>query len=324
MALQEIDFSKTLNDEQVFETIMGNYSNFSKDWIIHQWNWMNNVYWAFKDHYKYMIIISLVEKTLQFYDQMQIDYSYDEYYSKSYLQIEKFSITELCEKLDLPKETVRRKVLELEKKGVISRDKKKIIIDRKAFEFVKPTNQIKFSAKYIHLVSLALNKEKILSKKIDTKSIENLIKKRFSLCWRWFYRMQIPLIIGYHKFMQDLSTFHIWGTICMNQVLNVSKELNPGDKPPLDYFMTNNVLLNNIGSDTGISAMSISDMTQIPRATIIRKCKFLIKNDLIKMNEKKQYVLTTMNFKKILPYQTEAFRYKAKFIRKVLNLLVIS
>ena len=324
MSLQEIDFSKTLNDEQVFETIMGNYSNFSKDWIIHQWNWMNNVYWAFKDHYKYMIIISLVEKTLQFYDQMKIDYSYDEYYSKSYLQIEKFSITELCEKLDLPKETVRRKVLELEKKGVISRDKKKIIIDRKAFEFVKPTNQIKFSAKYIYLVSLALNKEKILSKKIDTKSIENLIKKRFSLCWRWFYRMQIPLIIGYHKFMQDLSTFHIWGTICMNQVLNVSKELNPGDKPPLDYFMTNNVLLNNLGSDTGISAMSISDMTQIPRATIIRKCKFLIKNDLIKMNEKKQYVLTTMNFKKILPYQTEAFRYKAKFIRKVLNLLVIS
>ena len=324
MSIQEIDFSKTLNDEQVFETIMGNYSNFSKDWIIHQWNWMNNVYWAFKDHYKYMIIISLVEKTLQFYDQMQIDYSYDEYYSKSYLQIEKFSITELCEKLDLPKETVRRKVLELEKEGVISRDKKKIIIDRKAFEFVKPTNQIKFSAKYIHLVSLALNKEKILSKKIDTKSIENLIKKRFSLCWRWFYRMQIPLIIGYHKFMQDLSTFHIWGTICMNQVLNVSKELNPVDKPPLDYFMTNNVLLNNLGSDAGISAMSISDMTQIPRATIIRKCKFLIKNDLIKMNEKKQYVLTTMNFKRILPYQTEAFKYKAKFIRKVLNLLVIS
>ena len=126
MSIQEIDFSKTLNDEQVFETIMGNYSNFSKDWIIHQWNWMNNVYWAFKDHYKYMIIISLVEKTLQFYDQMQIDYSYDEYYSKSYLQIEKFSITELCEKLDLPKETVRRKVLELEDLGALKRTKKHI------------------------------------------------------------------------------------------------------------------------------------------------------------------------------------------------------
>ena len=117
--------------------------------------------------------------------------------------------------------------------------------------------------------------------------------------------MQIPLIIGYHKFFKDLTAFHIWGTVCMNQVLNVSKELNTDDnKPYLDYFATNDVLINNLGTDIGISAMSISDMTQIPRATIIRKCKFLIKQDLIKMNEKKQYVLTTMNFRKILPYQT--------------------
>ena len=49
-----------------------------------------------------------------------------------------------------------------------------------------------------------------------------------------------------------------------------------------------------------------------------------MKEDLIKLNGKKQYVLTSMNFRKILPYQTEAFKFKAKFIRKVLNLLVIS
>ena len=124
--------------------------------------------------------------------------------------------------------------------------------------------------------------------------------------------------------MQDLSTFHIWGTICMNQVLNVSKELNPGDKPPLDYFMTNNVLLNNLGSNAGISAMSISDMTQIPRATIIRKCKFLIKNDFLRLNQKKQYVLTGFNVRRVLPYQKLIFKNKAKFIRKVLKLLTIS
>ena len=325
MSIQEIDFSKTLTDDQVYESIMSHYSTLSKNWISHQWNWMNNVYASFNDHYKYMIVISLVEKTLQFYDQMNIQYSYEEYYSKSYLQIEKFSITELCEKLDLPKETIRRKVLELEKEGVITRNKKKIIIDRKAFPFVKPDNQIKFSSKYIHLVSQALNKDKVYSKKLDQKIIENIIKKKFSLSWRWFYRMQIPLIIGYHKFFRDLTTFHIWGTICMNQVLNVSSQLNSdNEKPSLDYFATNNILIENLGTTTGISAMSISDMTKIPRATIIRKCKYLIKEDLIKLNEKKQYVLTSMNFRKILPYQTEIFKYKAKFIRKVLNLLVIS
>ena len=325
MAIQEIDFSKTLSDDQVYEAIMNNYSSLSKEWIFHQWNWMNSVYSPFNDHYKYMIVISLIEKTLQFYDQMNIQYSYDEYYSKSYQQIEKFSITELCEKLDLPKETVRRKVIELEKEGVITRNKKKILIDRKAFSFAKPIQQIKFTSKYIFLVSKALNKEQIYSKKLDQKIIENIITKKFSLCWRWFYRMQIPLVIGYHKFMKDLTTFHIWGTVCMNQVLNVSKELNTkNDDRSLNYFATNNVLIGNLGTNAGISAMSISDMTNIPRATIIRKCKYLIKEDLIKMNEKKQYALSTMNFRKILPYQTEIFKFKAKFIRKVLNLLVIS
>ena len=324
MNLQEVDFSKTLTDDQVYESIMTNYSELSKEWIFHQWNWMNNVYSPFKDHYKYMIVISLIEKTLHFYDQMNIHYSYDEYYSKSYQQIEKFSITELCEKLDLPKETVRRKVLELENDGVISRSKKKIIIDRKAFTFAKPEQQMKFTSKYIQLVSQGLNKDQKYSKKLDQKIIENMIKKKFTLCWRWFYRMQIPLVIGYHKFMRDLTTFHIWGTVCMNQVLNVSKYLDTGNKTNLDHFKTSDILIKNLGSDSGISAMSISDMTNIPRATIIRKCKYLIKEDLIKMNEKKQYLLTSMNFRKILPYQTEIFKYKAKFIRKVLNLLVIS
>ena len=325
MTIQEIDFSKTLTDEQVYDTIMSNYSVLSKDWISHQWTWMNNVYGPFNDHYKYMIIISLIEKTLQFYDQMNIQYAFDEYYSKSYLEIEKFSITELSQKLDLPKETVRRKVLELEKGGVITRNKKKIIIDRKAFNLIKPENQIKFSSKYIYLVSKALNKNKIYSKKLEQKMIENIIKKRFTLCWRWFYRMQIPLIIGYHKFMRDLVTFHIWGTIAMNQVLNVSKHFDVANsEKSLDFFKTNNVLLKNLGSNAGISAMSISDMTCIPRATIIRKCQYLLSEDLIKINAKKQYILSTMNFKKILPYQREVFWFKAKFIRKILNLLVIS
>jgi len=325
MLSPNLDLSKTLTDDQVYASIMNNYSALSKEWISHQWNWMNNVYWAFNDHYKYMIVISLVEKTLQFYDQMNIIYSYDQYYSKSYLQIEKFSITELCEKLKLPKETVRRKVSELQDEGVITRINKKIIINRKAFSLVKPENQIKFSSKYIFLVSNSLTRDKVYAKKIDQKTIETIIKDRFSLCWRWFYRMQIPLIIGYDKFFKDLSTFHVWGTVCMNQVLNVKKELEKSSETfPLDYLDTNKTLIKNVGSTSGISAMSISEMTNIPRATVIRKCKYLSKNNFIKINDRKQFLLHTMNFKKILPYQTEAFKFKAKFIRKILNLLVIT
>ena len=104
---------------------------------------MNNVYKAFHDHYKYLIVISLVEKTLQFYNQMNIQYTFDQFYS--YILSYKLKILvlqNLCEKLQLPKETVRRKVLELEKLGVLKRQKKKIIIDRSVFSQVKPERQI--------------------------------------------------------------------------------------------------------------------------------------------------------------------------------------
>ena len=49
MTTQEIDFTKTLSDDQVYETIMGNYqineNGFSSMEL------MNNVYWSFNDHY---------------------------------------------------------------------------------------------------------------------------------------------------------------------------------------------------------------------------------------------------------------------------------
>jgi len=326
MNLREIDFSRVLNDDQVYDHMMSDYDKLGRDWIVHQWSWMNNVYRAFNDHYKYLIVISLVEKTLQFYDQMNIQYTFDQFYSKSSLQIEKFSITELCEKLQLPKETVRRKVLELEKLGALKRIKKQIIIDRSVFPSVKPERQIKLTSKYIYLVSTIFKKNKIYSKDMDVKFIENTIKKNFSLCWRWFYRMQIPMIIGYHEMFEDVATFHIWGTVAMNQAFNYQKNVSESNTNSLtpDYMTFNKSLVEEEGATTGVSAMSLSDMTNIPRATVIRKCKYLIDQGYLKLNEKKQYVMTGFNISKVLPYQRRVFKNKAKFLRKTLNLLTIS
>ena len=326
MSLRQIDFSKVLNDDQVYDHMMKSYDQLGRDWIVHQWSWMNNVYQAFKDHYKYLIVISLVEKTLQFYDQMNIQYSFDHFYSKSSLQIEKFSITELCEKLQLPKETVRRKVLELEKLGVLKRIKKQIIIDRSVFSQVKPERQVKITSKYIYLISEIFYKDGIYSKKFDVKYIEQVIKRNFSLVWRWFYRMQIPMIIGYHEMFEDVATFHIWGTVAMNQAFNYKKNINDSNVHSItpDYMTFNKGVIEKEGPTTGVSAMSLSDMTNIPRATVIRKCKFLKDQGYLKINDKKQYVMTGLNIEKILPYQKQVFKNKAKFLRKILNLLTIS
>ena len=327
MSLRQIDFSKVLSDDQVYDHMMKSYDQLGRDWIVHQWSWMNNVYQAFKDHYKYLIVISLVEKTLQFYDQMNIQFSFDQFYSKSNLQVEKFSITELCEKLQLPKETVRRKVLELEKLGVLKRQRKQVIIDRSVFSQVKPENQIKFTSKYIYLLSKIFNKDGIYPKKLETKFIENTIKKNFSLCWRWFYRMQIPMIIGYHEAFEDIGTFHVWGTVAMNQAFNYKNSVDASNIHSLtpDYMTFNKALvIDQEDGKTGVSAMSLSDMTNIPRATVIRKCKYLMNHGYLRLNDKKQYVMTGFNIQKILPYQRKVFKNKAKFLRKTLNLLTIS
>jgi len=328
MKLKQVDFSKVLTDDQVYDHMMRSYDQLGRDWIVHQWSWMNNVYQAFKDHYKYLIIISLIEKTLQFYDQMNIKFTFDQFYSKQNLQVEKFSITELCEKLQLPKETVRRKVLELEKLGVVNRVKKQIVIDRSVFSQVKPERQINLTSRYIEKISKILNKDGVYSKKIDAKYIEQIIRKNFSLCWRWFYRMQIPMIIGYHEMFEDVSTFHIWGTVVMNQAFNYKKSISDSNVHSLtpDYMTFNKavVLDQEDTSTSGVSAMSLSDMTHIPRATVIRKCKYLLDHGYLKVNDKKQYVLTGLNIDKILPYQRKVFKNKAKFLRKTLNLLTIS
>ena len=91
-----------------------------------------------------------------------------------------------------------------------------------------------------------------------------------------------------------------------------------------DYNKFNEELVGGKAISNGVSAMSVSDMTGIPRATVIRKCKFLLKNNYLKLNEKKQYILTNVNTARVLPYQRLIFKNKAKFIRKVLNLLTIS
>jgi hypothetical protein len=212
--------------------------------------------------------------------------------------------------------------------GVLKRIKKQIIIDRSVFSQVKPETQIKLTSKYIYLISEILNNDGIYSKKLDTRFIENTIKKNFSLCWRWFYRMQIPMIIGYHELFEDVATFHVWGTVAMNQAFNYKRSMSESNIHSLtpDYMTFNKGIVTDQENEktTGVSAMSLSDMTHIPRATVIRKCKYLVDQGYLKPNEKKQFVMTGMNIDKILPYQRKVFRNKAKFLRKTLNLLTIS
>ena len=72
--------------------------------------------------------------------------------------------------------------------------------------------------------------------------------------------------------------------------------------------------------DTGVNAMSISDITGIPRATVIRKLNKLLKEKFLKVDNKKHYSSTGHHAQKLLEVQKITLDHLSKFTARVYNL----
>ena len=116
--------SKQLYEQDVLNILIDQYSNIGSVWTMNQLEWMNGVYRTFNDHDKFLTIMYLTKKTLDFYSRNFTLLNYNQFYSNNSLEIEKFSISEITTNLNIPKESARRKIIELEKIGVIKRNKK--------------------------------------------------------------------------------------------------------------------------------------------------------------------------------------------------------
>jgi hypothetical protein len=77
-----------------------------------------------------------------------------------------------------------------------------------------------------------------------------------------------------------------------------------------------------MGSDTkGVNAMSISDITGIPRPTVVRKLKLLIDDDFLIINDKKLISLDAKDstLKKTKNLQDKNMLSLSKFIYRLFN-----
>ena len=70
----------------------------------------------------------------------------------------------------------------------------------------------------------------------------------------------------------------------------------------------------------GINAMSISDITGIPRATVIRKLNKLVKDKFLEINSKKHYSSTGVHKKAIIDVQKNTFINLSNFASRIYNL----
>ena len=312
------DISKQTYTEDTLDVLEKKYSVVGPMWVNQQMEWMNGVYASFKNHDKFLILIFLIKKTLDFYSRNFTKLSYEEFYSKDIVEIEKFNIAEISQALNIPKESTRRKLIELENEGAIRKIKKKTVIDRSNFYYAKPDNSIKRISRFLATLSELSKSENILLHKINSKELELVIKKNFSYVWKIYYELQIPMIINYKKIFGDIETFHIFGICVVNEHL-YAKKMSDGYKDRDEFFKS-------IASSSvvqGINAMSISDITGIPRATVIRKLQKLVKQKNLSIDVKKHYRLTTNFTKKLKPIQKEVLVNLANFSSKVFNLAII-
>ena len=311
--------SNQVYNQDILDILINKYAYIGPQWTVYQMEWINDFYQSFKDHDKFLIIIYLTKKTLDFYSRNFTKISYESFYSKDAFEIEKFNIIEIASQINIPKESARRKIIELEKSGVILRSKKKIIINRSAFLFIKPITSIKNMSRFLSILSKMLVNEKILSKPLSSAEIEKVIKDNFSYIWKIYYELQIPMIVNYKKLFGDIESFVIYGTCLVNQHYLNSKKINVANVNRNKFIRTtysNNKM-------QGLNAMSISDITGIPRATVVRKLKVLVMQKKITIDNKKYYRITGAFVKKLKPLQSVVLKKLANFSTHIYNLAIL-
>ena len=312
------NISKQIYYQDTINVFINSYSQIGPQWTAYQMDWFNGIYLAFKDHEKYLIVVYLIKKTLDFYSRNFTKLTYDDFYSKDTVEIEKFNVIDIARDLNIPKESARRKIVELEKSSVIVRKNKKIILDRSAFPFVKPVNSIIRMSRFLSSLSTMLVDEKILSKPISSKDLEKIILDNFSYVWKLYYELQIPMMLNYKKIFGDIETFHIFGTCVVNQHLHLQTTTkNNKDRSEFLKSLYSNYEM------PGVSAMSISDITGIPRATVVRKLKKLIKIKYLSIDKKKHYKLTGNFVRTLGPLQKTVLNSLSSFATAIFNLKLL-
>jgi len=304
-----------------------NQSVLVKYWIKFQQEWVQNIYDKFKDHEKYIILIFLISKTWQDSSNLFKFYSIDEYYSQSEISLPDISLSEISRNLKIPKETIRRKLIELETENIIKREGQKIILASLALSLQKPETSIKTLSIFFEKLSVLLSTEDWFGLSVSRKDIELYFNKYYTIFWNQYFKMQIPFLIRWKTVFGDLESWVIWANMGINQSLyyeKISKNFNK--KINLLDGMDESSFLRNIQENEppqGVNASSIADISSIPRATVLRKLNKLLKEKVIKRNKKLEYILIDegkLN-KKIKDNFLINQKYIALFVTDVFNLI---
>ena len=310
--------SSQIDEKTIFKTIQKDFSKLAPYYYSFISNWLIRAYKHYHDIDKFIIVIYLINKDLIFFRRNGLIIDYDTFYRDKTVEIEKINITDISKDLSIPKESVRRKVLKLENKGVIKKTGKKIFVDRSAFYAAQAVDTLKDLTILLHEFNKSLKKTKVVEKVIETNEISASIKKNFSFCWYQFYKFLFIFTNRWKKEVIDLETFCIGILVMLNASDNKDfkiKDLNLKSYQKLVMSSDNK----------GLNAMSISDITGIPRPTVVRKLKYLIKNNFLHINNKKLISIDIKgnSYKRSINLQNQNMISLSNFIFRVFNQIKI-
>ena len=313
--------SSEINKVEVDKFIFNNFNSISPYFYKLISEWMSDAYKIFKDLDKFLILIYLINTDFEFFRRNNLNITYESFYKDKTLEINKINLIQISKDLNIPKESVRRKISELEKKGVIKKKGKKIFLDRSAYESQEPINTLKNVSVLLSKFSEISKKKNLTKKSLDRTEVSKLIKNNFSFCWYQFFKFIFSYCYRWRKYFGDLEIMLIGITIAFNSVTTASIKLK-GIESYIDKWREE-ILQNNI---RGINAMSISEITGIPRPTVIRKINSLIKLNMVEMDKNKLLNIKFNNksYKETSELQNETINDLGVFITRTFNQININ
>ena len=313
----------SLNSSEVYDVLNRNSNDTVNYWFKLQQAWCNNAYNTFKDYDSYLVLIYLVNEIFKKLSDRFQYLTYQEFYDKTELLIDKINLIEISKDLNIPKETIRRKVNFLQEQNIIFRKGKSIYFNRKLTDAQRPANSKKIMSVFLEKSGLILAKEDWFGRAFKRDEIENFIDKHFTICWQHWFRLQIPFLVRHRTFYGDLETWNVWGSIGISQFSDYNKQVqNRIVEDPRSYADLYLHLLRHTPKN-GINASSISEISNIPRATVIRKLKILLRQKLVTKNKKLEYMLlpSPKNVKSFEQNYMHNQKYKAGFVTTIFDLM---
>ena len=275
--------SEHIDEKIINKVIQNNFASLAPSFFTLTSNWFVRAYDHYKDIDKFVIIIYLIHQDLIYFRQNGLKINYETFYKNKSIEINKINISDISKDLRIPKESIRRKVLELEKQRVVVKTGKKIFVVRDTLYSAKAVDTLTEIATILHEFNKILKKEKLATVVYSINEIILAIKENFSYCLYQFNKFWFIYMNRWRNELKDLETLSIGMVVVINAVKNKNFHPKKNIKSYRKELM---------GSDNrGVNAMSISEITGIPRPTVVRKLKYLINKKFLHINEKKLITL---------------------------------